>query len=82
MSDYVLEVHYGDDEPPVRIELTGCSPDDAETERQSLVTEIEHALQIEAPLIYSKATGDRPHAGTPIDPTRVTSVDLVEPSDA
>jgi hypothetical protein len=78
---YQLEVHFGDDEPTVRIELPGHSPDDAEVARQTLLHDIEHALQIEAPLIYSGATEDDPQAGKPIDPTKVTSVDLVEPAE-
>jgi hypothetical protein len=77
---YQLEVHFGDDEPTIRIELPDYSADDAEIARQTLLRDVEHALQIEAPLIYSAATDDDPQAGEPIDPTRVTSVDLVEPS--
>jgi hypothetical protein len=76
---YALEVHFGDDEPTVRIQLPGHDADDAEVARQTLLRDVEHALQIEAPLIYSAATEDDPQAGQPIDPTKVTSVDLVEP---
>ena len=79
-SHYALEVHFGDDEPTVQVELPGYSADDAEIARQSLLRDVEHALQIEVPLIYSAATEDDPQAGQPIDPTKVTSVDLVEPS--
>lgn len=79
MSHYVLEVRYGADEPPVRIELAGYDADAAELKRQELVTEIEHAVDIEAPVIYSDATDDAREAGVAIDPVRVTSVDLVEP---
>ena len=82
MTDYVLHVNYGDDEPPTQVPLPGCTADDAEVARQSLLREIEHALAIEAPLIYSGATDDDPETGVPIDPTRVTSVDLVDPADA
>jgi hypothetical protein len=76
---YQLEVHFGDDEPTVRIELPGYDADAAEVARQSLLREVEHALQIEAPLIYAAATDDDPQAGEAIDPTKVTSVDLVDP---
>jgi hypothetical protein len=76
---YVLEVRYGADESPVRIGLPGHDADAAEVKRQALVTEIEHALEIDAPLIYSDATADDQQAGVAIDPGRVTSVDLVEP---
>jgi hypothetical protein len=77
---YVLEVHFGDDEPTVRVELPGYSDDDAEVARQTLLRSVEHALQVEAPLIYSAATDADPQAGEPIDPTKVTSVNLIEPA--
>jgi hypothetical protein len=78
MSDYELEVHYGEDEPPVRIPMADCDADDAEAARQALRKRIEHAIDLEAPLVYSEATDDHPDAGIAIDPTRVTSIDLVE----
>jgi hypothetical protein len=78
MSKYALEVHYGDGEPPVRIELPGYRVDDAETARESLIQEIEHAVEIEAPLMYWATTDADPQAGVPIDPSKVTSVDLIE----
>jgi hypothetical protein len=78
VTDYVLEVRYGDDEPPTRVGLANCDADEAETARQALVKQVEHALAIEAPVVYSDATEDDPEAGVPIDPTKVTSVDLVE----
>jgi hypothetical protein len=76
MSDYALEVHYGDGEPTVRIELPGCAADDAETARESLIQEIEHAVEIEAPLMSWSPTGS--DAEVAIDPAKVTSVDLIE----
>ena len=78
MSDYALEVHYGDGEPPVRIELPGYRAKDAETARESLIQEIEHAVEIEAPLMYWTPTDSDSEAGAPIDPAKVTSVDLIE----
>jgi hypothetical protein len=80
MSDYVLEVHYGEDDEPVRVPLVDCDPDDAEVERQALVSRIEHAHDINAPEIF--ATDTPPGSDIAIDPARVTSVDLVEPDDA
>lgn len=77
---YVLEVHFGDDEPTVRVRLPGRTADEAELARQTLQRSIEHALQVEAPLVYAEATDADPQAGEPIDPTKVTSVDLIEPS--
>jgi hypothetical protein len=76
---YVLEIRYGADEAPVRIELPGYDADAAELKRQTLATEIAHAVEIEAPLIYSDATADDQQAGVAIDPARVTSVDLLDP---
>jgi hypothetical protein len=78
MSDYALEVHYGDGEPAVRIELPGFTADDAETARESLIQEIEHAVEIEAPLMSWSPAGAGPEAAVPIDPAKVTSVDLIE----
>ena len=77
MSDYVLEIRYGEDEDPARIELDGCSADDAEVARQAILHRIEHAMDIGAPVIYSHATDENPRAGVPVDPSRVTGVDLV-----
>jgi hypothetical protein len=77
---YVLEVHFGDDEPTIKVELPDYSADEAEVARQSLLRDIEHALQLEAPVVYSAATDDDPEAGEAIDPTKVTSVDLVDPA--
>lgn len=78
MGDYVLQIRYGETEPPLRIPLDGVSPEDAEVRRQELVTEIDHALEIRAPEIYSDATPEQPSAGVAIDPARVTSVELVD----
>ena len=77
MTAYALVVHYVD-EDPVRIALGELSPDDAENARQSLVKEVEEANELHAPLIFSAATAEHREAGTPIDPKRVTSIDLVE----
>jgi hypothetical protein len=80
MSDYVLQVNYREDEEPLRITLHGYSPGDAETAHQALETELQHARGLNAPVIFSGlVTDDDPDAGVPIDPARVTGVDLVEP---
>lgn len=76
MSNYALEVHYGDGEPPVRIELPGYPAAEAEIAREALIQEIEHAVEIEAPLM-SWAPSDAAEPVS-IDPVKVTSVDLVE----
>jgi hypothetical protein len=78
MNDYALDVHYGDGEPPIRIELPGYRAEEAETARESLIQEIEHAVEIEAPLMYWAPADSNPGAGAPIDPAKVTSVDLIE----
>jgi hypothetical protein len=78
MSDYALEVHYGDGEPSVRIELRGYRTEEAETARESLIQEIEHAVEIEAPLMNWAPPDSDPEAEAPIDPAKVTSVDLIE----
>ena len=76
MSDYALEVRYGDGEPSIRIELPGYRAGDAETAREALIQEIEHAVEIEAPLMNWAPSDEQ--AVALIDPARVTSVDLVE----
>jgi len=78
MSEYVIVVHYGEDEPSVRVPVATRDPGEAEAKRQGLVTEVDHALEMDAPLVYSDATSEHPNAGVPLDPRRVTSIDLVE----
>jgi len=78
MTDYALQVHYGDGEPPTRIELPGYRAEDAETARESLIQEIEHAVEIEAPLMSWAPADSDPEAGASINPATVTSVDLIE----
>jgi hypothetical protein len=80
MSDYVLQVNYHRDEEPLRITLHGYSPDDAETAHQALETEVEHAKTMNAPVMFSAATDDDPTAGVPIDPARVTGINLIAPA--
>jgi hypothetical protein len=80
MSNYALEVHYGDGEPTVRIELPGCSADEAEIARESLIQEIEHAVEIEAPLMTWAPSNSDQAAGAEINPARATSVDLINAS--
>lgn len=74
---YALDVRYGEDET-VRVPLPDLDADQAELARQSLLREVEHALALEAPVVYSGATDADPQAGVPIDPNRVTEVDLIE----
>jgi hypothetical protein len=76
MDGYLLQVNYGEDETPVRIALRDCTPDDAEAERQALVKQIEHAIDLTAPLIYTSAHTPDPDAKISIDQGRVTGVDL------
>ncbi|MDT4891611.1 MAG: hypothetical protein QOE97_646 [Pseudonocardiales bacterium] len=78
MPDYQIEIHYGADEP-IRIPLRDYEPEDAESERQSIVQQVERAQSLDAPLIIT----DLEHGG-PLDdelaiPVHgVTEVDLVE----
>ncbi|HEY2175715.1 MAG TPA: hypothetical protein VGH85_18060 [Mycobacteriales bacterium] len=78
MSNYALEVHYGDGEPPVRIELPGYPAAEAEIAREALIQEIEHAVEIEAPLMTWAPDNSDQAAGAEIDPAKVTSVDLID----
>jgi hypothetical protein len=81
MTHYALQVNFGEDDDPVRIALPGLSPDDAETAHQALEAEVEHAQTMDAPVVFSAGTDDDPTAGVPIDPARVTSIDLIAPGD-
>ncbi len=77
MSGYALEVHFGDGEPPTRIELPGCTAEEAEIARESLIQEIEHAVEIEAPMMTWAPANADPAAGAEIAPARATTVDLI-----
>lgn len=79
MSDYVLQVNYHQGEEPVRITLHDHSPDEAELAHQAIETEIEHAKLLHAPVIFSGGIDGDPTSGVPIEPARVTGVDLLEP---
>lgn len=80
MSDYVLEIRYGEDEPPVQVELSSCTPEEAEDKRRALVEEFEHAIEMHAPpLSLHDIDADLP-AGVHVDPARVTDVLLVDGS--
>jgi hypothetical protein len=79
MSDYVLQVNYHQGEEPVRITLHDHSPNEAEIAHQAIETEIEHAKQLHAPVIFSGGIDGDPTSGVPIEPARVTGVDLLEP---
>ncbi len=81
MGDYVLQVNYHEDDEPLLIPLDGYSPGDAEVAHQALETEIEHAKTLHAPVVFSRATDDDPDAGVPIDPARVTGINLIAPPD-
>lgn len=82
MSRYVILVHYGEGEPPVTVPVPTDDPEAAETRRQALVKEVDHALEMDAPVIYSDATGSDPQVGVPIDPRRVTTIELVDAAEA
>lgn len=75
-SSYALDVNYREDERPVRVPLPDCTPEEAETERQALLTRVEHALDISAPEIFAR--DEPPGNDVAIDPARVTSVDLID----
>lgn len=78
MPDYVIEVRYGTGQDPVRIPLTDVSPEDAETDRQQIAHEIEHARELGSPcLIDQLSAGPLPeHIEIPVD--GAVEVDLVE----
>jgi hypothetical protein len=78
MSDYVLQITYGDDEPAVHVPLRGCSPEDAETKRQALVHALQNGVDMHAPPVsLHDLDADLPE-GIEVDPGRVTDVALVD----
>jgi hypothetical protein len=81
MGNYLLRVHYADRDEPIVIKLSDCGPAEAEVERQALAKQIEHAAEIEAPLLYPDSP-DGAGSATPLDPARVTRVDLVDAAEA
>ncbi|MDT4938528.1 MAG: hypothetical protein QOG80_2199 [Pseudonocardiales bacterium] len=78
MPDYVIEVQYSDGEPPLRIPLAGYEPDDAELERQYIAHEIEHAREIESPLMLTELRSGPLEEHLAIPVVGVTSVDLLD----
>lgn len=76
MTDYALLVHLGDGEAPIRVPLPPCTPDEAEVERQALVSRVEAAVEIDAPEINARDTA--PGNDIAIDPHLVTGVDLID----
>ncbi|HJQ44011.1 MAG TPA: hypothetical protein VJ831_13060 [Jatrophihabitantaceae bacterium] len=54
MPDYAIEVRYGNGQPTVRIPLSGVTPDEAETDRQLVAHEIEHARELGSPCLIDE----------------------------
>jgi hypothetical protein len=77
MGSYLLRIHYADRDEPIVIKLSDCGPAEAEVERQALAKQIERAAEIEAPLLYPDSP-DGVGSAIPLDPARVTAVDLVD----
>jgi len=77
MGTYLLQIHHVDRHEPITIKLSDCGPAEAEVERQALAKQIEHAAEIEAPLLYPQGP-DGAGAAIPLDPAGVTAVDLVD----
>jgi hypothetical protein len=78
MPDYVIEVRYGNGEPPLRVPLGGFSAEDAEIERAYVAREIDHAREIESPLMLTELQSGplEEHIAIPVD--GVVSVDLLD----
>ena len=81
MGDYVLQVNYQAGEEPLLIDLHDYSPGDAETAHQKLESDIEHAKTMHAPVVFSRSTADHPEDGVPIDPARVSGINLIDPTE-
>ena len=85
MPDYVIEVRYGDGREPLRIPLHDVSPEDAETDRQQVAHEIEHARELGAPCMIDELSAGPLGERVEIPVEGAVEVDLVdagEPSQA
>lgn len=81
MSEYVLQIKYGEDEAAVRVPLSGCSPDKAEVKRQALVHALQSGVDLHAPPVSLHALDADLPADVTVDPTRVTDVALLAPDE-
>jgi hypothetical protein len=78
MPDYEIEVRYGNGEPPLSIPLVGYEPEDAELEREEIAEEIDHAREIESPLVLTELRSGPLDQEIAIPVDGVISVDLVD----
>jgi hypothetical protein len=78
VSDYVLEIRYGQGEPPVQARLSGCTPEEAESKRQAVARHLDHAIEMHSPPIsLHDIDADLPE-DVEVDPTRVVDVALID----
>lgn len=83
MGEYLLQIHHAEHDEPIVIKLSDCGPAEAEIERQALAKQIEHAAEIDVPLLYPSPGGDGPpDSAISLDPAKVTRVDLVDAAEA
>ena len=74
----MLEIRFGDGEQTVLVPLPGCTPEQAETKRDAVAQELEHAVEISAPLVSLHDIDPDLPEGIAVDPSRVVEVDLVD----
>jgi hypothetical protein len=79
MADYVIEVHYGNGTPTLRIPLENVTPDQAEADLQTVREEISHARELGAPYVIRELSVGPLSEHIEVDVEGAVSVDLVDP---
>ena len=78
MGDYVLQIRYPEGEAPIRVRLSGLSPEEAEFRRQALVRAIREGVDMHAPPVPLAQLDPELPGDVTVDPGRVTEVDLLD----
>ncbi len=78
VADYEIVIHLRDSAEPLRIPLPGVSEHDAEAEREALIYDLDQARLAEVPLLAVQTRSGFPRDPLPLDPHRITEIDLIE----
>ena len=80
VADYEIVIHLRDSAEPLRVPLPGVSEHDAEAEREALIYDLDEARLAEVPLLAVQTKKGFPRDPLPLDPHRITEIDLIEMS--
>lgn len=78
MAGYEIVIHLRDSAEPTRIPMPGVPEDEAEADRRALIYDLEEARSAEVPIVAVRTRSGFPQEPVPLDPHRVTEVDLIE----